>query len=198
MPPWYLKDPATVEKWGFTLTPVEHRMQERNRLDERQLRLMGGMEELRLAPTGEEGILQIKAILGLGDIVTNVNMPNVGQLAGIPSGAVVETNACFSKDSVRPVFAGVLPAGVHNLVSRHVGNQEALLSAVRLQDRNLARNTFANEPLLSGLDKADVDRMFDEMTNNTKEYTLPFYHTIREKHPLLPIIMTSRPDFVFC
>lgn len=174
MPPWYLRDPQTAERWGFALTPVSWRVGDRERLAERRRRITEGREELELAPTGEEGILQIKALLGMGDLVTNVNLPNSGQIEGLPSGAVVETNALFSRGSVRPVFAGRLPDDVNALVLRHVGNQEALVKAAFSMDRRLALHAFANDPLLARLDIAAIESLFGEMVENTKEY-LPEY-----------------------
>jgi alpha-galactosidase/6-phospho-beta-glucosidase family protein len=170
MPPWYLKDPETVAKWKFSLTPVDWRIAERKKQDERQTRLADGRDDLELKQTGEEGVLQIKALLGLGDLVTNVNIPNVGQIEGLPQGAVVETNAHFSRDSVRPVYAGRLPGDVQSLVLRHVLNQENLLRASFTGDRRLALNAFANDPLLSRLDIAQIEALFGEMTRNTKAY----------------------------
>ena len=73
--------------------------------------------------TGEEGVQQMRSLLGLRDLVTNVNIPNCGQIPNLPLGAVVETNAHFSADSVRPVFAGPVPQSVYPLVSRVCGIQ---------------------------------------------------------------------------
>ncbi|MCK9252951.1 MAG: hypothetical protein M0P55_09340 [Clostridiales bacterium] len=45
-------------------------------------------------------------------MVTNINIPNIGQIDGIPRGCVVETNACLSQNSIVPLMAGkrdVLP-----------------------------------------------------------------------------------------
>lgn len=174
MPPWYLKNPETVERWGFALTPVSWRISNRRLVEERRRRIIAGQEELNLSPTGEEGILQIKAILGLGDMVTNANIPNAGQMEGIPEGAIVETNALFSRDSVRPVFAGRLPDAVNSIVLRHICNQEALVKSFTKRDKQMAFNAFANEPLMSCVDAEDAEKMFEEMIENTKAY-LPDY-----------------------
>ncbi|GAA3333592.1 hypothetical protein GCM10020331_098230 [Ectobacillus funiculus] len=48
----------------------------------------------------------------MGEFITNVNVPNQGQVREIPNGAVVETNAVLSYGSVRPVLAGELPKPV--------------------------------------------------------------------------------------
>ena len=58
--------------------------------------LLAGEEEVELKPTGEEGILLIKALCGLDRMVSNVNIPNTNlQIPNLPADAVVETNAVF-------------------------------------------------------------------------------------------------------
>ena len=168
-PPWYLKSPDVVEKWKFNLTPVSWR---KNDLQEKialSNRLVKGEERVNIKASGEEGVKQIKAILGLGDFVTNVNLPNIGQIRGLPLGAVVETNAVFSTDSVRPVMAGELPPDVHNLVIRNVINQETILKAAIKKDINLAFKAFANDPLMTaGI--SDAWELLRRMLENTRDY----------------------------
>jgi alpha-galactosidase len=169
LPPWYLKDPETVRSWKFSLTPVSYRKDQLKDLLEKSRRLANGEEELTLEKSGEEGIRQIKALLGFGDFITNVNLPNQGQMAGIPLGSVVETNAVFSRDSVRPLLAGKLPSDVQSLVMRHVLNQETILQAALKRDREMAFHVFINDPLVA-IDLSPARRLFDEMLNNTKKY----------------------------
>jgi methylmalonyl-CoA mutase cobalamin-binding domain/chain len=95
---------------------------------------MAGKEPLSLKATGEAGVAQIKALLGLGDLITNVNVENQGQVANLPLHAVVETQASFSRDEVRPITAGALPPGVHSMVVRHVSNQEMIVEAALQED----------------------------------------------------------------
>ena len=166
----YLKDLQTIERWGFALTPVDWRIEDRKEVNKKRKRRIDGLDELELHDTGEEGVLQLKAILGLGDYVTNVNMPNVNQLCGITPGAVVETNAYISKDSVQPICSGRLPWDVHNMVSRHSGNQEAVLEAAMTGNKTLAFNAFINDPLVDWIDIGDAKKLFDVMIENTKAY----------------------------
>jgi alpha-galactosidase/6-phospho-beta-glucosidase family protein len=169
MPPWYLKDPETVAHWKFSLTPVDWRVKHMEELKEESRRLVSGQQEVRLHHSGEEGVQQMKALLGLGDFVTNVNLPNRGQMKDIPEGAVIETNALFARDSIRPVMAGELPPDVQNLVIRHVLIHEATLKAAMTHDKDLAFNAFVSDPLVT-IDADDARELFDQMLQNTKEY----------------------------
>ena len=166
---WYLKDNDTIKSWKFSRTPVSWRIENLSERLEKGSQLAAGEKEFEIKETGEEGVRQMKALLGLGNIVTNVNIPNMGQMEGIPIGSVVETNALFTRDSIHPITAGKLPDPVHNLVIRHVYNQETILEAALNKDRELAFTAFVNDPLVT-IDLQDAENLFDEMIENTKEY----------------------------
>lgn len=170
---WYLKDPATVASWGFALTPVAWRVRRQAELRELQRRWFERVEPVPLAASGEEGVRQIKALCGLGPLTTNVNLPNRGQVEGLPLGAVVETNCRLSLDSVRPISAGRLPVAVETMVSRHALQQEGVVRAALSGDRGLAFSVFLNDPQLAVLGLADARALFDRMADATKAY-LPF------------------------
>lgn len=166
---WYLKDPQTVKDWCFGLTTVDWRKEDlKNRLA-RSERLYSGEEAPVINQTGEEGVQQMRAILGLRDLVTNVNIPNQGQIPNLPLGAVVETNAHFSADSVRPVFAGPLPESIYPLVSRVSGIQELIVEAALNRDLEQVFTAFQMDPNMN-LSMPDARKLFDEMVENTRKY----------------------------
>lgn len=107
------------------------------------------------------------AIVGKGMIRTNVNLPNRGQVTGIPKGAILETNAVFSQNKVEPVASGQLLPQVHSLVMRHVVNQESLIKAVFTEDKDLAFQAFLNDPLVT-LSVDDAWKLFNEMLKRTR------------------------------
>lgn len=166
---WYLDSPERVKEMHFGLTTVEWR---KNDLAERlakSARLLSGEEEFKIEDNGEEGVLQIRALLGLTDLVTNVNIPNVGQIPNLPLGAVVETNATFRADEVRPVMAGNIPNVIYTLISRIVGEQELVVEAGLERDVEKAFKAFVADPLVNlPIDKAR--ELFDAMVQNTKKY----------------------------
>jgi len=170
MPPWYLRSPETALSWGFALTPVSWRETDLAARLARRERLLSGQEAVNLKESGEEGHLLIKALLGLVEVVSNVNLPNRGQVSGLPEGAVVETNALFRRDEISPVCAGELPPGLDALVMRHVQNQEATVSCALTCDRNLAFAAFMNDPQMARVDLGDGQALFDEMMENQRRY----------------------------
>ncbi len=175
---WYLKDPETVKEWGFGLTTVAWRKEDLKQRRQRSERLRSGREKPALQGTGEEGVHQLRALLGLCELVTNVNLPNIGQIPNLPLGAVVETNAVFRANSVTPVMAGEIPKSIHPLVSRICSEQEALNDAIAKRDVKAILNVFLNDPLVTCGRKA-AEELFDEMIENTKQYLTMYDFRVR-------------------
>jgi alpha-galactosidase len=144
--PGFIHSPETLFKWGIIRTPVSWRIQRWATAPKRTRDLMDGVTPLVLESSGEEGVGMIKALLGLGDLVTNVNMENTGQVSNMPLHTVVETNAHFSHDSVRPLTAGALPAGIAPLINQHSANQELIIEAALTENTDLAFQAFFNDP----------------------------------------------------
>ncbi len=168
--PWYTKDPETVRAWKFSLTSVDWRIKDLRDRMRRSDDLISGKADPVLKSSGEEGHLLLKALLGLGDMVSNVNIPNAGQIPNLPVGAVVETNALFGRDRIEPVHAGPAPAGILPLLSRHILNQENTLTAALRCDRKLGFSAFMNDPQMAGVGMADGKALFDEMLENQRAY----------------------------
>lgn len=166
----YLNDPETVTSWKFSLTTVDFRKNDLKERLARSARLLNGEEEIRLEPTGEEGILLIKALCGLTRTISNVNIPNTnGQISNLPSNAIVETNAVFERDTIRPVFAGALTPEIKALILPHVENHERVCKAALTGDRELLKEAFMNDPLLTAKiqDKDEICKLADDMLDAT-------------------------------
>jgi len=166
---WYLESPEKVKKWGFGLTTVEWRKKDLAARIEKSRKLRTGEQPIKIGSSGEEGVFQIRSLLGLTQLVTNVNIPNIGQIPNLPLGAIVETNAVFQGDSVKPVMAGEIPAEIYPLISRICGEQELLDKAIAARDLDLIFNVFANDPLVT-CSRDDAEKLFKEMVLNTKKY----------------------------
>ena len=169
----YLNDPETVKKWKFGLTTVAWRKEDLKDRLEKSRRLLSGGESVELKPTGEEGILLIKALCGLTRMVSNVNIPNSAlQIANLPADAVVETNAVFERDAVRPLYAGKLPEDVRGLIMPHVENHGTILQAALSCDKEAVVQAFLNDPLVKGkkCGENDVRQLVDDMLRATQKY----------------------------
>jgi alpha-galactosidase/6-phospho-beta-glucosidase family protein len=168
--PGFIHSPEQLFKWGIIRTPVNWRIARWRSAPQKTRDLLSGKTPLELKSSGEEGVGQIKALFGLGDFVTNVNLKNQGQIANQPLDAVVETNAHFSRDEVRPLSAGSLPVGLAPLIQQHSANQELIISAALTHDKDLAFQAIFNDPTNS----LPIDyawEMFNEMLDANPDLT---------------------------
>jgi alpha-galactosidase len=167
--PGFTRSPEELFRWGIIRTPVSYRIERWRVAPQKTHDLMEGRVPLVIDASGEEGVAQIKALLGLGDLVTNVNVKNIGQVSNLPLDVVVETNARFSRNHVQPITAGALPTGVQSLVARHVSNQEMIVEAALTHDKNLAFQAVLNDPA-NRLPPDETWEMFDEMVRASREF----------------------------
>jgi alpha-galactosidase/6-phospho-beta-glucosidase family protein len=156
--PWYAGSEAELHRWGVVATPYawrRHRARERDRSPQ----VFAGRP---LRAGDEECVRMIAALVGHEPIDTNVNLPNAGQMPGLPAGHVVETNARFRHGAVTPIVAPELPAGVQALVRRAADVQALTLRAALTRDIDLAFQALLADPLV----RLPTDRawkMFSEM-----------------------------------
>jgi alpha-galactosidase/6-phospho-beta-glucosidase family protein len=160
--PGFTRSPEELFRWGIIRTPVSWRIERWEWIPEMVRSYLSGGLEWSFRDSGEEMARQLRALLGLGDFVTNVNFRNQGQITNLPLDVVVETNAHFSYGLVRPMTAGNLPDGVHAMVSRHVANQEMIIEAALTGDKELAFQAIFNDPT-TNLPIDQAWQMFEEM-----------------------------------
>ena len=159
--PWYLQNEQALHRWGLVLTPYSYRLQ-RARNSRKPF-----VTPARLQPSGEEGVAQMLALLGIEPLDTNVNLPNRGQNPDLPRGAVTESYAQFRRGSVRPVVAGPLPPALASHVRHITDNQQTILQAARTRDVDLAFQALLNDPLVH-LPTDQAWKMFNQMLHHTR------------------------------
>jgi alpha-galactosidase len=164
----YLASPEQVRGWTFSLTPVSWRKKDLEKRLAKSDRLLSGEEPFKKKKSGEEGTRQMAALSGLGSLVTNINLPNTGQIPDLPSGTVVETNALLDNGVLRPLPAGKLPDTIAPLVTRIARENSETVDAAFSLDLSYAREVFRKGHSLSGISAEDRDRLFEEMTERTK------------------------------
>ncbi len=167
--PGFIRSPETLFKWGLIRTPVSWRIERWTTAPQKTRDLINGVTPFVLERSGEEGTNMLRALVGLGELVTNVNVENVGQISNAPLHAVVETNAYFSRANIRPLSAGALPAGIAPLINRHVANQELIIDAALTNNKDLAFQAFFNDPT----NHLPIDtswELFNKMLSANREY----------------------------
>lgn len=171
----YLKNPETVKRWGFSLTPVSFRINDQNEKIKDAIAMMNGEKEINIAPSGEEAVDLIKALCGFGTVVSNVNMPNMGQSKLLPKGAIVESNCLFTSDLLSPVISENPTEGAFKLIKRASDNIETLCRGIREKDMNMIFSSFCSQGLCKDLSKEDALALFREMIAGTKDYLVDYF-----------------------
>jgi len=121
-----------------------------------------------------ETVTRIIAALETGvEGVFNVNMPNAGQIDGLPRDAVVETMARVGSRGITPIPVGPLPASIAGIVAHHVYNQELTVEAALTGDRRLALQALVNDPLVADLTTAP--RMLDQLLEANRSLLPQFF-----------------------
>lgn len=173
---WYLKNQETIDFWHFALTTVDYREANQDRLVKESIEMAEGTREVP-APgaSGEELVRLLRGILGLEVVISNVNMPNCGQMPGMPFGSIVETNCVFTNGFVDPIVSKPLPAAALGLVRENCDNIDLLSDGIAERNLDKIFSAFLHQPLCSKLTVEQARELFDEMCENTMEYLKPYY-----------------------
>ncbi|MFC4551149.1 MULTISPECIES: glycoside hydrolase family 4 [Halorussus] len=163
-----------LNRWGVKRTPSEFRAKHWTPQESEQTTdveaWMNGEREFELRSSHEVFDEMLEALAGGEEFVANVNVPNVGQVAGVEEGAVVETNAVVRAGEIRPVTAGGFPRPVESLVNEHVNTIETVIEAARDGDLDAAFEGFLIDPQVRTLQTEDARDMFAELVAAESEY----------------------------
>jgi len=161
---------------GFILTTVKSRIKNDIKTKWRlKFRTYCPFVKLKPNKSGEEGTRQLIALMGLGDLVSNVNTLNRGQAKDMPMGTAVETNAKFTKDHIEPLNCGTIKDKfMHDRAFLHATNQKEFVEAYNRQDKAALRKVFKRDPQVSRLAKENQDKLFDELIELNKDCLEPW------------------------
>lgn len=157
--PWYCRSPQALRRWGVSITGSAQRMKG---WTPDNVELPTTEAPAQLNRSKEEGADLIAAIAGGNAMVTNVNVPNTGQIPWLPRGHIVETLADVAHSRVSPRTTGDFPLALQTHVRRIADVQAMTLEAARRRDRDLALQSLLADPLCL-LDTDGAQRMLDEL-----------------------------------
>ena len=123
---------------------------------------MSGNEYLAIGGYTSDVVLQIRALIGNGNLITNACRTNKGQISNLPENAVVASNALISKNNVQTVTSGVLPDEIAAIAIRHISNQNTIVKSVIEKDLDVGFNAFLNDPLVC-IDLDSAGELYKEM-----------------------------------
>lgn len=161
--PWFLSSEDYLRSLGVVCTPYSWR--ERN--DREKKAKVFSDEELIASPSGEEGVDIMMALLGEGDLKTNMNMPNRGQISYLPEGRIVESMGLLTRDKVSPIVSLDPPKAVQSLIRRISDEQDGALDAILNGDDEALFSVFLTDPLMR-LPMNKARELFERMLEEGK------------------------------
>lgn len=161
------------ERWGFALQTIE--MRERDQKEYiAQLEAMLASDTVDSMPSGEMVAPVIQSLVLDRPGRFPLNIPNEGQVADLPLGAIVESMCIVDGGGVRGSEAVSLPSGMAEALRRVSASQELTVDAAVSGDRDAAFAAMLLDPLASRLDYDAVATMTDEMLAATAEWLPQF------------------------
>jgi alpha-galactosidase/6-phospho-beta-glucosidase family protein len=156
--PWYLVSDKVLNSYGVVRTPYEWRI---SIAEEKRTKKFTD-EDLVAEPSDEEGVDIMRSLLGDSTMVTNVNLPNSGQISYLPKGRIVESNAHIAHNAVTPLMAKDPPLLIQTMIRRASDIQEMTLDAVLNEDEDALFAAFISDPLVN-IPLTKARELFDRM-----------------------------------
>jgi alpha-galactosidase len=116
----------------------------------------------------------IRAVICGEKYVGIMNLPNVGQVANLPHDAIVETYGVIDATGAHATAFGDTPAGVQNILQKHISNQELTVQAALNGSREIALQVLLNDPLSNRLTISQAKQMLEELLEANKQHLPKF------------------------
>jgi alpha-galactosidase len=172
---WFLAGGQSgLNRWGVKRTGSDYRAKHWTPAESEQTTdveaWMDGDRPFEVESSGEVFADIVEALAGGDPFVTNVNLPNVGQVSDVERGAVVETNALVRSDTVKPIAAGGFPRPIRSLIREHVDTIETVVEASRTGDVDAAFEAFLIDPQVRTLQTEDARDLFAALADAEADY----------------------------
>lgn len=125
--------------------------------------------EVPMWPSGELVGPLIDAVVTGSERHLPVNLPNTGQVVGLPDGVIVECIGVVDGTGVRPRDTAS-PAGLTEHLRRVVTSQELTVQAVLSEDRGQVLQAMLADPVAGVLDWENLTSMTDELLARTSPW----------------------------
>ena len=175
--PW-LSNPVTKpwEKYNVALYRWAVNNQRReDRLQQIAQMANGNASIEPLTAADSEGALEvIESIAGADNHYhLAVNVPNQGQIANLPLGALVETPAISSGAGIQPLAVGALPEGIAELCRRELTVARLAVDAAVYGDRQTALQCLLLDPVVDDIEAARA--ILDDYLESYRNYLPQFW-----------------------
>jgi len=128
-----------------------------------------------LLDTDSEGALEMIENIAGGTTHYHLaaNLPNVGQVANLPHGCIVETPVVVNGAGIQPVHMGTLPEPIAELLRREITAGQLCVDAAVEGNREKALQCLLLDPVITDIDTAR--KILDDYLTSYKEYLPQFW-----------------------
>ena len=149
---------------GVKLTTIEERRRSWTPAWKKNVAsITSGKTKIKAEVSQESTSKVIAALAGMIEWKDIINIPNAGQVPGIPKDIIVETMGLITRDNAYGLPVGEVPPGILTQIERHATNQEMTVEAAITGDRGLVLQAMLNDPLCGAI--GDFHRM-EKMMND--------------------------------
>lgn len=175
--PW-MSDPVTRPWDKFNIRLYDWEMMAGLRdfsLDRLNDMANGNMTIDSLLETDSEGALEMIENISLAGSHYHLaaNLPNMGQIANLPHGAIVETPVHVNGAGIHPVHVGSLPEPIAELCRREIMIAQLSVDAAVEGNYEKALHCLLLDPVISDMDIAKS--ILDDYLNTYREHLPQFY-----------------------
>lgn len=133
------------------------------------------LAEFMRAESTEAANKIMSAVVSAREYTGIMNLPNAGQIANLPRGAIVETFGVIDPAGGSALAYGDVPLGVQNVLEHHIRQQEMTVEAALTGSWDLALQVLINDPLSSRLTIAQARQLLKELLEANQSYLPKFF-----------------------
>jgi alpha-galactosidase/6-phospho-beta-glucosidase family protein len=169
----FITDKQQMEKYGIVRTSIAERRKSLEICRNRVRTFIQKPEELQIPDTHAPVIQMVDALEGRRELLTTLNIENVGQIPELPARANVETLCRVDKLGIHPLAINrPLPRAIDAIVRPHIMRQEGAIEAAISGDFEMAVGLLASDPCVRSI--TDARAMLKEMVELNKQWLPQF------------------------
>ena len=123
-----------------------------------------------LTKSREKSAEMIYAFIHNKPFIECVNVPNIGQIPGLPLGACVETLGCIDAMGVRPIVVDKIPEHLLEIMRPQACCQKWITQSAVTGDKNLLLQALYRDPQCAHLNPQEIRLMAAELFEANKQW----------------------------
>jgi alpha-galactosidase len=172
---WYITNPDTMRKYRLVRTTIAERKASAAQQAGHLRRMIAGEIPDAYTRRSREAAADIIAAHSQGRVLIDVgNVPNVGQIAGLAHGVVVETAVRVDGNGFTPLAFGPLPRVVQGFIEPWALVYTMTVDACFARDKALALRALRLDPVCSHLNSMQVRELGERLLAAHRPYITAF------------------------